>query len=86
MYEIAQRTQDGHIFSPMVGLVLGYLKEGNDFLKKYKKQSISEILLDSIKDLGNNWDGLVDGIASQNANKSSKEYYSQFDYKRNHNR
>ena len=37
-------------------------------------------LLDSLKDLGNNLEGLVDGYQND---KLSSEYYKGFDYKRN---
>ncbi len=45
--------------------------------------ALKEILIDSFKDLGNNWDGLVSGGEYKNKLISSHEYYQDFDYKLN---
>ena len=80
MYEIGQLFGNGSILSPAIGLSLGYGKEILDIKKKYKKHPMKDNLLDSLKDLGNNLEGLVDGYQND---KLSSEYYKGFDYKRN---
>ncbi len=81
MYEIGQRLHTGHIYSPQIGGSLGIAKELNDIRSKLKKgQPVSDVLLDSLKDMSNNAEGLLDGIYHL---KSSREYYKDFDYKQN---
>lgn len=84
MYEISQEINNGNIFSPAIGLSLGYSKEFIDILKKYSKgQPLKEILIDSFKDLGNNWDGLISGADGKNKSVPSRDYYQDFDFKLN---
>lgn len=81
MYEIGQRIHKGNLLSSDIGLLLGGVKELHDIYKKYKQgKPLPEVLLDSLKDMSNNNQGLNDGKYHF---KSSREYYKDFDYKRN---
>jgi len=81
MYEIGQRLHTANLLSPYIGIGLGGAKELVDIRSKIKKgHPVTDVLLDSLKDMGNNIDGLTDGIYHL---KSSQEYYKNFDYKRN---
>lgn len=60
------------------------MKEGKDIVSKISNgKPVSEVLLDSLKDMLNNSKGLSDGKYHF---KSSREYYKDFDYKKNRKR
>ncbi|MCM1322781.1 MAG: hypothetical protein NC218_01200 [Acetobacter sp.] len=81
MYEIGQRIHTGNILSSKIGGALVTAKEGLDILTKIGKgQPVLDVLLDSLKDMCNNAEGFMDGVHHF---KSSREYYKNFDYKRN---
>ena len=61
---------NGSMFSPSIGMGLGIAKEISDAYEKIFKQKkpIGETLVDSFKDLGNNYKGLDWVINNPNGN------------------
>ena len=70
MCRIGQMGSNGSMFSPSIGMGLGIAKEISDAYEKIFKQKkpIGETLVDSFKDLGNNYEGLDWGINNPNGN------------------
>ena len=68
MCRIGQMGSNGSMFSPSIGMGLGILKEISDAREKIFKQKkpIWETIVDSFKDLGNNYEGMDWGINNPN--------------------
>lgn len=83
MCRVGQLTNSTWPYSPAIGAGLGILKEGKDLIDKsyYGNVPFKEALLDSLKDMKNNFEGLNYGI--NNPNGDCRKWLTDLDYEKN---